>query len=88
MDALNVWTCVSSQGGVSISGRLTNSLSGDPIPNASVQIDELGRQATSDSDGTFEFRDERQAAEVSLWLLGSFMPTVAGLGGKALGQPT
>ena len=48
---------VTAQGGVSISGRLTNSLSGDPIPNASVQIDELGRQATSGSDGTFEFRD-------------------------------
>lgn len=38
--------------------------------------------------GTFEFRDERQAAEVSLWLLGSFVPNVAGLDGKALGQPT
>lgn len=36
--------------------------------------------------GTFEFHDERQAAEVSLWLLGSFMPTVASLGGKAHGQ--
>ena len=37
--------------------------------------------------GTFEFRDERQAAEVSLWLLGSFMPTIAGLDHQALGQP-
>ena len=37
--------------------------------------------------GTFEFRDERQAAEVSLWLLGSFRPTLAGLDPKAAGQP-
>ena len=28
--------------------------------------------------GVFEFRDEKQAAEVSLWLLGSFMPGLAG----------
>ena len=38
--------------------------------------------------GTFEFRDERQAAEVSLWLLGSFMPSAAGVDREALGQPT
>ena len=29
--------------------------------------------------GTYEFRDEREAAEVSLWLLGSFMPGAANL---------
>ncbi len=33
--------------------------------------------------GVFVFRDERQAAEVSLWLLGSFMPSVAGPGPEA-----
>ena len=38
--------------------------------------------------GTFEFRDEKQAAEVSLWLLGSFMPSAASLDSKALGQPS
>jgi iron complex outermembrane receptor protein len=43
------------QEGVALSGRLVNSLSGDPIPSASVQIDELGRQATSAADGTFVF---------------------------------
>ena len=29
--------------------------------------------------GTYEFRDEKEAAEVSLWLLGSFMPGAANL---------
>jgi hypothetical protein len=37
--------------------------------------------------GTFEFRDEKQTAEVSLWLLGSFMPNAASFDNKALGQP-
>ena len=36
--------------------------------------------------GVFEFRDEREAAEVSLWLLGSFMPAVAGRGAEAAGR--
>ncbi|WP_411036800.1 hypothetical protein [Shinella sp. BYT-45] len=38
--------------------------------------------------GTFEFRDERQAAEVSLWLLGSFMPGIAGQPSQVVGQPS
>ncbi|MCR6501829.1 hypothetical protein MUO32_22590 [Shinella sp. CPCC 101442] len=29
--------------------------------------------------GTYEFQDEKEAAEVSLWLLGSFMPGAANL---------
>ena len=37
--------------------------------------------------GIFEFRDEREAAEVSLWLLGSFMPAVAGSDALAADQP-
>ncbi|WLR94136.1 hypothetical protein [Shinella zoogloeoides] len=37
--------------------------------------------------GTFEFRDEKQAAEVSLWLLGSFMPGMAGPRPQIVGQP-
>ena len=37
--------------------------------------------------GTFEFRDEKQAAEVSLWLLGSFMPGIAGSRPQIVGQP-
>jgi iron complex outermembrane receptor protein len=40
-----------------VSGRLLNSLSGDPIPNAVVQIDELRRTVTSGADGTFSFSD-------------------------------
>ena len=38
--------------------------------------------------GTFEFRDETQAAEVSLWLLGSFMPGIAGQNPQIAGQPS
>lgn len=37
--------------------------------------------------GVFEFRDEKQTAEVSLWLLGSFMPSVASVDHQALDQP-
>jgi iron complex outermembrane receptor protein len=44
-----------AQGRVTISGRLLNSLSGDPIPGATVQIDELRRTTTSTSDGAFSF---------------------------------
>ncbi|WP_420854927.1 hypothetical protein [Shinella kummerowiae] len=38
--------------------------------------------------GTFEFRDERETAEVSLWLLGSFMPGLAGADQQVVGQPS
>src|SRR5687767_9391299 len=44
-----------AQAGVSFSGRLVNSLSGDPIPGATVTLDELRRQTTSKDDGTFTF---------------------------------
>jgi len=46
---------LNGQTGVTLSGRLVNSLSGDPIPGATVQIDELRRQTTSAADGTFMF---------------------------------
>ena len=46
-----------AQARVNISGRLVNSLSGDPIPNAVVQIDELRRTTTSGSNGTFTLSD-------------------------------
>src|SRR5687768_13200673 len=42
---------------VTLTGRLLNSVSGDPIGGATVQIDELGRQTVSASDGTFAFND-------------------------------
>jgi iron complex outermembrane receptor protein len=48
---------LSAQGGTTLSGRLLNSLSGDPIPGATVQIDELSRQATSGPDGMFTFEN-------------------------------
>jgi len=45
------------QGGVSLSGILTNSLSGDPIPNATVQIDELRTTTMSNAQGAFTFEN-------------------------------
>jgi iron complex outermembrane receptor protein len=48
---------VIAQAGVTLTGRLVNSLSGDPIPDAAVQIDELRRQTASAADGTFTFND-------------------------------
>jgi iron complex outermembrane receptor protein len=44
---------VVAQAGVAFSGRLLNSVTGEPIANATVQIDELRRQTTSNPDGTF-----------------------------------
>ncbi len=46
-----------AQSGVAVSGRLVNSLSGDPITGATVQIDELSRQVTSGPDGRFTFEN-------------------------------
>ena len=46
---------LTAQSGVSVSGRLLNSLSGEPIGGVTVQIDELTRQATTAADGTFTF---------------------------------
>jgi iron complex outermembrane recepter protein len=53
--ALNVH--LMAQAGVTLSGRLVNSLSGDPISGATVQIDELRRTTTSGVDGAFAFTD-------------------------------
>jgi len=44
-----------AQAGVPLSGRLLNSLSGDPIAGAVVVIEELRRQASSGADGSFSF---------------------------------
>jgi iron complex outermembrane receptor protein len=46
-----------AQDGVSVTGRLVNSVSGEPIGRATVQIDELRRQAVSADDGTFTFEN-------------------------------
>ena len=48
-------TASAAQSGVTISGRLINSLSGDPIPDAVVQIDELRVTVTSTEEGLFTF---------------------------------
>jgi iron complex outermembrane recepter protein len=44
-----------AQAGVPLSGRLVDSVSGNAVPGATVQIDELRRQARSAPDGTFAF---------------------------------
>ena len=41
--------------GVTLTGRLVNSLSGEPLAGATVRLDELKRQTTSQADGTFTF---------------------------------
>jgi iron complex outermembrane receptor protein len=46
-----------AQAGVTLAGKLVNSLSGDPIPGATVQIDELNRQVMSAADGSFTFEN-------------------------------
>lgn len=44
-----------AQTGVAVTGRLLNSLTGDPVGGATVQLDELRRQTTTAADGTFRF---------------------------------
>jgi iron complex outermembrane receptor protein len=46
-----------AQAGVTVTGRLLNALSGEPISGATVQIDELRRQTVSAADGTFAFEN-------------------------------
>jgi iron complex outermembrane receptor protein len=44
-----------AQAGVALSGRLLNSLSGDPVSGATVVLEELRRQTASGTDGAFTF---------------------------------
>jgi iron complex outermembrane receptor protein len=53
--ALNL--ALAAQSKVSVSGRLINSLTGEPLAGAAVQIDELRRQTMSAPDGAFVFGD-------------------------------
>jgi iron complex outermembrane receptor protein len=53
--ALALSASLAAQTGVAVAGRLINSLSGDPIAGATVQLDELNRRVTSAADGTFSF---------------------------------
>src|SRR5687767_3782092 len=46
---------LAAQAGLTVSGRLVNSLSGDPIPGATVLLEELRRETMSGADGTFTF---------------------------------
>jgi len=53
--SLVMTTQAAAQNGVPLSGRLLNSLNATPLSGATVQIDELRRQTTSGTDGTFTF---------------------------------
>src|SRR5262245_30360656 len=48
-------TTSAAQSGSALSGRLFNSLSSDPIPGATVLLEELRRTVMSGADGTFTF---------------------------------
>jgi len=54
-----VWTAptLRAQTGARLSGRLFNSLSGEPIAGATVTIEELRRDASSGADGAFMFEN-------------------------------
>src|SRR5690606_33545254 len=53
--AVSSSTTAAAQSGAALSGRLLNALSGEPIPAATVLIEELRRTATSAADGIFTF---------------------------------
>jgi iron complex outermembrane receptor protein len=55
LTALSVGTRAAAQETVSFRGRLVDSLTGAPVAGAGVSLDELKRQTTSGSDGTFSF---------------------------------
>jgi iron complex outermembrane recepter protein len=52
-------TNAAAQAGATLSGRLVNSLSGDPIPDAVVLIEELRLETKSDANGNFMFSNVR-----------------------------
>jgi len=51
--ALSIAAAAAAQQGTTVSGTLTNSLSHEPLANATVRIEELGRDARSGADGKF-----------------------------------
>ena len=53
--ALLLAPAAAAQTGTSLTGRLTNSLSGDPVGDLTVTIDELRRDTQAAADGTFRF---------------------------------
>jgi iron complex outermembrane receptor protein len=48
---------LSAQAGVTFSGKLTNSLTNEPVAGATVMLDELRRQAMTAPDGSFTFEN-------------------------------
>lgn len=48
---------LAAQAGLTLSGRLLNSLSGEPIEGATVLLEELRRETSSGTGGTFTFDD-------------------------------
>lgn len=53
--ALALATQVFAQAGATVSGRLLNSLSGDPVSGATIVIEEMKTAAVSGADGSFTF---------------------------------
>jgi len=53
--ALALHAQLAAQTGATFTGRLLNSLSGDPVPGATIQLDELRRETMTAQDGTFSF---------------------------------
>ncbi|HEY6510281.1 MAG TPA: TonB-dependent receptor, partial [Vicinamibacterales bacterium] len=53
--ALLLASAAAAQTGTSLTGRLANSLSGDPVAGLTVTIDELRRETQAGADGTFRF---------------------------------
>lgn len=51
---LGSWT-LSAQSGVTLTGRLINSLTDEPVGAATVRLEELNRDVVSSEDGTFSF---------------------------------
>jgi len=51
--ALSIAAAAAAQQGTTVSGTLTNSLSHEPLANATVRIEELGRDARSGAEGKF-----------------------------------
>ena len=55
--ALSTSSHAAAQTGAPFSGRLVNSLTGDPLASATVHIEELRRETVSDGEGRFTFEN-------------------------------
>ncbi len=68
--ALLLASAAAAQTATSLTGRLTNSLSGDPVSDLTVAIDELRRETQAAADGTFRF-DNVPAGEYHVSIRGN-----------------